>query len=680
MILLLATLGCRNKDYSVADSGLIVEDTGPVDNDGDGFPANEDCDDEDPGVRPDAIEVCNGIDDDCNDLVDDTVLGLWYTDADSDTYGDPATEAEACEGEGGQVADNTDCDDQDAEVNPGAEEICNGVDDDCDGELDEDVLLTVWIDADGDGWGEPGTEVEACELLSGEALQGGDCDDTRDDVSPAADEVCDEADNDCDGDIDEEVLSTFYADADEDGYGDASTATEACDVPTGFVEDATDCDDSKAPVNPGATEVCNGVDDNCDGDTDEDSAADAGTWYTDGDGDGYGTGAGTVSCEQPSGTSTNDTDCDDTDGDVNPGATEVCNDVDDDCDGDTDGGAVDAETWYEDGDEDGYGDPGSSTTECDQPSGYLADNTDCDDNDDDVNPGADEECNDEDDDCDGTIDEDDAIDAETWYADTDGDGYGDPDSDTQACEQPSGYEDDDEDCDDGDADVNPGETEVCDGADNDCDGTTDNGFTDTDGDGTANCVDATVWDYDFSSGSLSDWTIVDLGGSNSPNWNISGSYVYEASNAASTLLIGPDLGDIDTWTFSADGYIGGAATDYLGLVFDYQDSSNYWIARVNDPTGYYSRFSPTGRVELYQCVSGSCSVVASDDTTDFSLSYSTVVAMSVGFDGTDLSVTWDGTEVLTHTPSSAPGPGSIGFFSYDNDSGSYYGDPAVTNP
>ena len=212
-------------------------------------------------------------------------------------------------------------------------------------------------------------------------------------------------------------------------------------------------------------------------------------------------------------------------------------------------------------------------------------------------------------------------------------------------------------------------------------GDIDEGFTDTDGDGDANCVDPDVWDYDFSTGSLSDWSIVNLGGSNSPNWNISGSYVYERSNASHSLLMGPDLGEMETWTFSADAYIGGAATDYLGLVFDYIDSNNFWVARVNDPTGYYNRFSPTGRVELYQCAAGSCSIVASDSSIDFTLPYKTVVALSVSGDGSDITVNWDGSDVLTHSVSTSTiGANGIGFFTWDNDSGSYYGSPTVTNP
>ncbi len=620
LVLLLATVACRNKDL-VYDSAGATQETadsshGDPDLDGDGWLPPEDCDDTDASVNPDANEVCNGVDDDCNDLIDDAIGEAWYTDADGDTFGDPDTEAQSCEGEGGQVADDTDCDDGDASVHP------------------------------------------------------------------YADELCDLQDNDCDGEIDEGATLPFYADADDDGYGDASDEVQACEAPSGYLADFTDCDDSDDDVHPGAEEVCNDEDDDCDGSVDEDDASDASTWYADADADGYGDpDTSATSCEQPSGFTSDDSDCDDADADVSPAADEVCDSVDNDCDEEIDeGDALDALTWYADDDSDGYGDASASKEACDQPRDYVSDDTDCDDNDDDVFPGAEEVCNDEDDDCDGGID-DDATDAGTWYADADADGYGDSTSSTVSCDAPSSTVSDDSDCDDTDAEVNPAAEEVCDGLDNDCDGTTDPDAVDTDGDGTANCVDSDVWDFDFATESVSDWSDEDFGGSNSTSWSVSGSYVCEASNAAYGVLAGPDLGELETWTFSADVYIGGAATDYLGLVFDYVDEDNYWVARVNDPTGYYSRFSPTGQVELVQCASGTCTTLDSDDSHDFTLAYNTVVEMSVRVDGADITISWDGTDVLTTTASSSPvGAGTIGFFTYDNDGGACYGNPAVSNP
>ena len=131
-------------------------------------------------------------------------------------------------------------------------------------------------------------------------------------------------------------------------------------------------------------------------------------------------------------------------------------------------------TKYHDGDSDGYGDPDDSITDCSHASDFTSDNTDCDDTQDSVYPGADEYCNEEDDDCDGTIDEDDSLDASTWYIDADADGYGSSATTSQACLQPSGYVADSTDCDDSSDSTYPYADEICeDSADNDCDGTTD---------------------------------------------------------------------------------------------------------------------------------------------------------------------------------------------------------------
>ena len=143
-------------------------------------------------------------------------------------------------------------------------------------------------------------------------------------------------------------FSTFYADADGDFYGDLLSTVSVCDglAPTGYVGNFDDCDDTDAAVNPTATEVCNGYDDNCNGLVDDADPGVVGvsTWFADADGDGFGDGAVTVnSCSPPGGYVDNADDCDDTDASVNPGAAEVCsNGVDDNCDGEIDEGAVTA--------------------------------------------------------------------------------------------------------------------------------------------------------------------------------------------------------------------------------------------------------------------------------------------------------------------------------------------------
>ena len=534
---------------------------GYADGDADGFAACQDCNDADPAVSPDGLEVCNEIDDDCDTLVDDADDSLdsstgtiWYADVDFDGYGDPATAAWVCEPGPGWVADNTDCDDTRPDLNPGATEVCNGYDDDCDGLVDDgddsvDVTTgsAFYTDADADGYGDDATAVWACEAPAGSATLAGDCDDAdaaynpgalEDDCAdpndyncdgsvgytdgdgdgyaaceecddtnaannPAATEVCDGADNDCDGTADEPDAadaSTWYTDADTDGYGDAATATMACEAPAGTVADSRDCDDTTAAVNPAVVETCNGVDDNCDGTVDEDAAADASTWYADTDADGYGdAGSATVSCAAPSGSVADATDCDDTDGDVNPGALEACNGIDDNCDGAIDeDGATDVLTWYADTDGDGFGDAASSVVDCDQPADHVSDDSDCDDSDGAVNPDATEMCDGVDNDCDSAIDEDSAADAATWYADTDGDGYGNAGSATVSCSAPAGSVSDSSDCDDGDAAVNPAATEVCDSIDNDCDSQID------DADASLDVSSASTWYGDSDSDGYGD--------------------------------------------------------------------------------------------------------------------------------------------------------------------------------
>ncbi|MDP2314836.1 MAG: MopE-related protein [Pseudomonadota bacterium] len=372
-----------------------------------------------------------------------------------------------------------DCDDASADVFPGAQERCNGVDDDCDGTVDlEAADMAIWYaDADRDGFGGAET-LSACLAPEGWAAVGGDCDDADGDVQPAGTERCGGADEDCDGLLDDDDpdladAATWHLDADGDGHGDPTRATAACSAPVGHVTSADDCDDSAGGVHPGAVEACDSFDQDCDGEADEGAGIEV---YADADGDGWGDpGHALEACPVPEGWTALSGDCDDTDPLARPDGVEVCDeaDRDEDCDGyadDADGDSVGA-TWHSDGDGDGFGDPASATTSCDAPAGHLADASDCDDADPSVNPAAAELCNAADDNCDGVTDGTDAADASTWYADLDSDGYGDAAASAGACDAPAGYVADDSDCADTDAARSPAGVETCDdGVDDDCDG------------------------------------------------------------------------------------------------------------------------------------------------------------------------------------------------------------------
>ncbi len=483
------TLACRGADKgSTIDTGTVATGSTALDADGDGYVGDEDCNDSDASVNPGALEQCDGIDNNCDGDIDEGATTTFYADADNDGFGDPAATTEACGQPAGHVAAGTDCDDNDDQSFPGAPERCDGADNDCDDEIDEDLAEIWYADTDGDGFGDADARTDDCDPDDGWVADATDCDDTNASAYPEAEEACDETDNDCDGETDEGVTQTWYTDADGDGAGSDETI-EACTEPSGASEEGGDCDDTDRTVSPWASELCDEIDNDCDGAIDESDAADASDWYADGDGDGYGDADTAQSaCDQPSGHVADSSDCDDDDDSVNPNAVETCNDTDDDCDGDIDEDATDATTWYADADGDGYGDADTVEVSCDAASGWLDDATDCDDTDAAINPGAEEVCDGADNDCDSTTDEN-ATDAATWYEDSDGDGFG-ADA-TVACDQPTGHVEDDGDCDDGDDDTNPNAAETCDGADNDCDGATDEDdatdastwYIDADGDG-----------------------------------------------------------------------------------------------------------------------------------------------------------------------------------------------------
>ena len=381
------------------------DDGTSVDFDEDGFPADVDCNDENAAVYPGATEVCNAIDDDCDQTIDE----------ETECYDDDFD---------GQTEQQGDCDDNDPNIYTGAPELCDGVDNDCDtdGAVDEDGACGESADEDSDGY-----------------TAAIDCDDADPFVHPGMTEICDGADEDCDGHIDN---GTECFDDDGDGYSEDAS-------PTG------DCDDNNAATNPGASEICDSQDNDCNGLVDDGiTCAD-----NDADGDGYNTSTG---------------DCNDADATIYLGAPEICNGVDNDCDGIPDDGT---DCYDDDGDgqteDDGDCDDTNSATytgaveicdslsnDCDTEvdegldcsddvdgDGVSSTDGDCDDTNPAIYPGATEVCDGFDNDCDSDVDED------SECTDDDGDGYSENDGD----------------CNDNDDTINPGETEISDGVDNDCD-------------------------------------------------------------------------------------------------------------------------------------------------------------------------------------------------------------------
>jgi hypothetical protein len=317
---------CDNDD-SAYHPGAVEEDcadpndyncdgvTGFVDLDGDGWAACEECDDGRDDVFPGAPELCDSADNDCDGAIDGGAedIGTWYLDEDHDGFGagEPVL---ACEAPPDHVANDEDCDDEDDQIHPDADEICDpdDIDEDCDGAADDQNAVdpSLWFaDFDADGFG-AGFALAACDPPAGYVANDADCDDLDGAINPAATAAeCAATDFNCDG---------MIAAVDEDGDGWTT---------------CLDCDDADLAAYPGASEICDGSDNDCNGIVDGPTSTDASTFYVDQDLDGYGDPDQTTrACTIPPAHAFNGDDCDDEDATISPAAPEVWYDgFDEDC-------------------------------------------------------------------------------------------------------------------------------------------------------------------------------------------------------------------------------------------------------------------------------------------------------------------------------------------------------------
>ncbi len=205
-----------------------------------------------------------------NNTVTTTLPSVFYADADGDGFGDISSTITNCYAPAGYVSNSSDCNDLNAAINPLATEICNGIDDNCTGGIDDGIIFTdYYTDADGDGFGDASASpVSACAPVVGSVANNNDCDDLNAAINPLATEICNGIDDNCTGGIDEGIIFTdYYTDADGDGFGDASASpVSACAPVVGSVTNNNDCNDLNAAINPSAIEICgNLIDEDCNG-------------------------------------------------------------------------------------------------------------------------------------------------------------------------------------------------------------------------------------------------------------------------------------------------------------------------------------------------------------------------------------------------------------------------------
>jgi len=472
-----------NADQNNTD-GDALGDACDGDKDNDGDKDITDCQPSNPAIHHQAVESCNGIDDDCDGSVDEqgsVGCAIYYVDVDGDQKG--ASDFSClCKPQGVYTATVAgDCDDTNKAIHPGASETCNGIDDNCDNVLDPEGVpgcQAYFLDADGDEYGSTLSKCLCAATQAYSATVAGDCNDSDASVFPGAPESCNGKDDNCDLVADPEGMpgcSVFYRDQDGDTIG--SEEHKCLCAPDGPFSAVTsgDCNDSDKTTYPGALETCNGKDDNCDEITDPENTYGCGDYFVDKDLDGYGGDASKCLCKSIAPfTALQPGDCADDNAAVKPGAAEICNGKDDNCDNVVDSeNSAGCTAFYLDADGDNVG---SDVTKClcqamGQYDAKIA--GDCNDSDWAVYPGAPELCNGKDDNCDELVDPAGSDGCLDWHMDQDGDGAGSK-ATKCLCHATAPYTaTKDTDCADNDATVFPGAPELCNGKDDNCDQETD---------------------------------------------------------------------------------------------------------------------------------------------------------------------------------------------------------------
>ena len=595
----------------LTDEGFAIL-TWILDTDQDGFGGNDtilsilspainyvltggDCDDAAAAINPNAVEICDGIDNNCNGSTDENLpLLTYYADIDGDTYGNNTDSLIACSQPVGYVLTNTDCDDTNSGINPGATDIpVNGIDEDCSGSdapltplnlgmyqfagdctTTQDNAVTTQptgavfslfsgtgtnCSAGGgvfnrSGWN-TSTTVDANQYnefsLNAANCQSLNLDRVAFKFRPSAsagspvwhlrssvDNFAADLDfgtgiNVGNANLDDTVYltnhtnlnqvtfrfyvtemlgttttwrmddvslygnilavtpQTYYADGDGDGYGDLANDSLSCSMPVGYVSNSADCYDLDSLLNPatiwyldldgdllgdsstaytGCVSTIGSV--LTPGDCDDLNTQILGpvTYYSDLDNDTYGDFASAQSlCQNPgAGFVTNGLDCNDQNNAIHPGAVEICDGVDNDCVDGIDNGLTFV-TYYTDQDGDGIG-TGNGQSLCQNPgAGFVTLGGDCNDNDDQIYPGAIEICDGIDNNCIGGIDE--GLIFNTYFVDADNDNFGTGIGQSLCSDPGAGYATIAGDCNDTNNQIYPGATEILDNSiDENCDG------------------------------------------------------------------------------------------------------------------------------------------------------------------------------------------------------------------